>query len=210
MANATSNTRITVALVNERVTALAGDIAILTSVVTRLAEQFASAQQATPAPVAEVVSITTAPSTKARKATARKATPKAKAEAAAKVTAASGVTVSLAEAAALVQAGEDKWKILVTSSTTGKPIPYGTVERALKAQARAAGKAVTTATKAPAKRVSKASKAKAALAAPVEPDAATRKALLTMGGKALADAAAQGDANAAWEIARRAAKRAAK
>lgn len=204
VANATSNTRITVAFVNERVTGLANDIAILTGVVTNLATLVANAQNATPAPVAEVVNIASAP--KARKATARKA----KATAPKAVPVADGAdTLTIEQAQALVEVGEDPWKLKV-HSTTGKVVPFGVVLRALKAQARAEGKTEASTTTAPVKRVSKASKAKASLAAPAEPDAAERKRVLALGGKALADLAEQGDASAAWEIARRAAKRAAK
>lgn len=135
--------RITVAQLaattDERFARLEAALADIAKGVTVLA----TAAYATPAPV---IAITEAPSydaervfaepshagktTRTRKApakaTARKATTKATTK----------TVVTTEQAQALVAAGGDQWKIFVASNTTGEPIPYGKVARALKAQAR--------------------------------------------------------------------------
>lgn len=186
-----NNTRITVAQVSTRVDALVATQVETNALLARIVARMDAAEHATPAAVAEVTQITTAPSKraprKAAKATASKASTK---------------LPSVTEARKLVDAGGDAWTIKVLSTTTGKAIPFGLVLRAERAAARAATTASTTATTATpkAKRVSKRAQAKAEAS----------KALFGMGGKELTALAAEGDKGAQAEIDRRTAKRTSK
>lgn len=49
-------------------------------------------------------------------------------------------TVTLEQAANMVDAGANPWKVKVISSTTGKPVPYAKVRRAINAATKAEGK----------------------------------------------------------------------
>lgn len=128
--------RITVAQLaattDERFARLEAALADIAKGVTVLA----TAAYATPAPV---IAITEAPSYDAERVfaepshagkTTRTRTRKATTKATTKT------VVTTEQAQALVAAGGDQWKIFVASNTTGAPIPYGKVARALKAQAR--------------------------------------------------------------------------
>lgn len=126
--------RITVAQLaattDERFARLEAALADIAKGVTVLA----TAAYATPAPV---IAITEAPSYDAERVFAEPShagkttrTRKSPAKATTKT------VVTTEQAQALVAAGGDQWKIFVASNTTGEPIPYGKVARALKAQAR--------------------------------------------------------------------------
>lgn len=173
-------TRMTIASTNARIDALSTTLDQLLAAVQTIA-----GQHSTPAMVTE---ITSAPSKRARKAAPAKAV-KATARKATVRSAAKDevLVVTLDDAAARVAAGEDAWKITVLSSK-GNPVPFGLVRRA--AGVKTAPKA--TAPKATVK-ASKTTKVDASLFALSGP------ALKALGTPA-ADA----------EIARRAAKRAAK
>lgn len=108
-----------------RIGALVEAQTVQTELLGKLVAQMSA--YATPAPV---VAITEAKSAKTR---TRKSTPAKKA--APKKAAPTVVTTEQAQA--LVDAGENPWKVYVASNTTGQPIPFGKVQRAIRAQERA-------------------------------------------------------------------------
>lgn len=170
--------RITVAQVNARVDALVEAQGTTNELLAKLVAQVSA--YATPAPVVEITQA------KSAKKTARKSAP---AKATVKATAKEVVTLEVAQAR--VGAGENAWKIFVASNTTGQPIPFGKVQRAVNAQARK--DAPKAAKSAPTKAVK-------ALGTPAS-------VYFTMSRKALE---ADGSKGAQAELARRDAKKAAK
>jgi hypothetical protein len=111
--------------VDTRLDAFVKAQSLTTELVTKLAESTerlgaAVVAYSTPAPVVE---ITEAKSAKARKSTPAKAT--------AKTATTTKEVVTLEIAQQRVDAGESPWKVFVASNTTGEPIPYQKVVRAL-------------------------------------------------------------------------------
>lgn len=155
-----SNTRITVASTSARIDGLEAMLAqILTHLTTpEHVTATAVAEKVEAAGVAPVV----APA-RTRKASTTKATTKAVR------------TVTLATAAKRVEAGAKPFEVMVKSSTTGEPIPYGLVLRAQKAAQKAAEKG-TTAEVAPAPKGAKGKAAKATTVKPTGASAGVKKA----------------------------------
>jgi hypothetical protein len=183
----TNTNRVTLASTNARIDSVLTGMSELTELVAKLIAS--NAQMHTSAVVAE---ITSAPSV--RKSTRKSATKATKAS----ETKPAKATVSIEDAHKAVLAGANPWNVLVESNTTGKPVPFYRVARALKLELPKREAAVpASTTKAPAK--ARSSKAAPKAVAQANP-------LLGMTGAELKALGKAGEA----EIARRAAKRAAK
>jgi hypothetical protein len=121
----TTTPRVTVASTNARIDGIEAQLALILEALT-------APKHATTSTVASEVDTkvehVTPTSGRANTRTSASNTSKAK-------------TVTLAAAQKRVDAGEPAWKILVKSSTTGEPIPYGLVLRANAAAERKAAKA---------------------------------------------------------------------